>query len=247
MRSSRLTRAVLAAAVLCIAATPADAVVGPSRDGGHLASRVLMVLQRQGASAGFCTGVVVGPKAVLTAAHCVPPGADLRIHFRDEKGAPVLLKVARIMRHPGYRADAIARRQKSIDLAVVILVDPLPASFQAAEIGEPGPVAPGTPFRIAGFGLTREGEAASSGQLREAVLAARMPLSDVLLWADDPQGQGAGACTGDSGGPVLAGSVDRVVALTLWSAGVGGRRCGTLTQSLWLAPYRDWIRAAATK
>ena len=206
-----------------------------------------MVLQRRGTFAGFCSAIVIGSKAVLTAAHCVPPGADLRIHFRAEKGAPVLLPVAGVARHPGYRADAIARRQRSIDLAVVTLVDPLPAGFQPAEIGEPGPVAPGTPFRVAGFGLTREGEAASSGQLREAALAARMPLSDVLLWADDPRGQGAGACTGDSGGPVLAGSASRIVALTLWSAGVGGRRCGTLTQALWLAPYRDWIRAAATK
>ncbi len=243
MRSLRLTRAVLAAATMWFAVAPASAIVGPSRGGEDLASHVLMVLQRRGTSAGFCTAIVIGSKAVLTAAHCVPPGADLRIHFRDGTGAPVLLPVASVARHPGYRADAIARRQRSIDLAVVSLSHALPASFQAAEIGEPGPVASGTPFRIAGFGLTREGEAASSGHLREAALAARMPLSDVLLWADDPRRQGAGACTGDSGGPVAAASAEVVVAMTLWSAGVGGRRCGALTQALWLAPYRDWIRA----
>ena len=243
MTSSRLTRAMLASAALGIAAAPAGAIVGPSRDGGELASHVLMVLQRRGASAGFCTGIVIGPKSVLTAAHCVPPGADLRIHFRDGKGVPVRLAVVAVARHPGYRADAIARREKSIDLAVLTLAEPLPASFHSAEIGEPGPVASGTPFRVAGFGLTREGEAASSGHLRESALAARMPLSAVLLWADDPQDHGAGACTGDSGGPVRLGSVDVIVAMTLWSAGVGARRCGMLTQALWLAPYRDWIRS----
>ncbi|MGI4765255.1 MAG: trypsin-like serine protease, partial [Janthinobacterium lividum] len=69
---------------------------------------------------------------------------------------------------------------------------------------------------------------------------ARAPLSDVLLWAEDPAHAGAGACTGDSGGPMLD-AAGEVAALTLWSAGDGKRQCGALTQALWLAPYRAWI------
>ncbi len=205
-----------------------------------------MVLQRHGPAAGFCTGIVVSPHAVLTAAHCVPPDAEVRIHFKDEAGAPVLLPVSGVIRHPGYRADAIARRERSIDLAIVTLADPLPERFRPATLSTQGSAQVGDRFTVAGFGLGREGEPASSGRLREATLSVRAPLSDVLLWAEDSKHQGAGACTGDSGGPMLDTS-DAVAALTLWSAGVGTRKCGALTQALWLAPYQDWIRAAAAR
>lgn len=204
-----------------------------------------MVLQRQGASAGFCSGIVIGRSAVLTAAHCVPPGADLRIHYPDDGPAPVLRAVSGVVRHPGYRPDAIRRRERSIDLAIVRLAEPLPDRFTPVSVGDAGPVEAGMRFRIAGFGVTREGDGRSSGRLREAQLTARAPLSKVLLWAEDPSHAGAGACTGDSGGPVFDVSGTDAVALTLWSAGDGKHQCGALTQALWLAPYRDWIASAA--
>ncbi len=227
-----------------MSATPADAVVGPSHAAQDRADSLVMVLQRRGPSAGFCTGIVIAPQAVLTAAHCVPSGAEFRIHFRDAAGAPVLLPVAGVTRHPGYRADAIARRERSIDMAVVTLAEPLPARFHAAGFATAATARVDDRFTVLGFGLAREGEAASSGQLRAAILAARAPLSTLLLWAEDPEHRGAGACTGDSGGPVLDAS-GLVAALTLWSAGDGERQCGALTQALWLAPYRAWIAAAA--
>lgn len=245
MRPTRPTLAVSIAIAASLAPpSPAGAVVGPSRDAsGAVVDSAVMVLQRRGAAAGFCTGVVVAPRAVLTAAHCVPPGADIRVHFKDAAGAPVLLPVAAVVRHPGYRADAVAKRERSVDLAVVTLPGPLPEPFRPAALAGEAGTAVGARFTVAGFGLAREGEARSSGRLREAELAARAPLSAVLLWAEDPARGGAGACTGDSGGPVLDGS-GAVAALTVWSAGEGRRNCGALTQAIWLAPYRAWIAGA---
>ena len=237
--------ALLAAAAVIASGPPARAVVGPSRaEVGAVRDSLVMILQRRGPAAGFCTGIVVAPRAVVTAAHCVPAGADLRVHFKDRAGAPVLLPVARVVRHPGYRPDAIARRERSIDLAVLTLDADLPEPFRPATLASVGSARVGDAFTVAGFGLAREGEAASSGTLREATLAARAPLSDVLLWAADPAKRGAGACTGDSGGPVVD-AAGAVAALTLWSAGTGARQCGALTQALWLAPYRAWIAAAS--
>lgn len=241
-RSRLLERGLAACLALTLSASSGRAVVGPTQDDAATARYAVMLLTRSGATAGFCSGVVVTPEAVLTAAHCAPPGAALKLFYRDGSDAPVLLDVAAVERHPEYRANAIRARERSIDLALVRLTAPLPDRFRPAALGgaEP-PTAPGTRFRVGGYGLSREGLPASSGTFRVAALAARAPLSGLLLWAEDPDRRGAGACTGDSGGPVFAADSDAVVAVMVWSAGAGRARCGTLTQAVWLRPHLAWI------
>ena len=216
-------------------ASSAPAMVGPTSDGSAHAAHVVMVLAQAPGRAGFCSGVVVAPDIVLTAAHCVAGASATRVHFRDSRGAPVLLEVRRVLRHPGYRADAVAARAKSIDLALVQTAAPLPSSFSPVALGD-APGAIGASVEVAGFGVTRANEPATSGQLRGARLNLRAPLSDVLLWLD---GDGAGACTGDSGAPVFAdGAVAGIVA---YAQAAQGRGCGGLTQAVRIAPQRAWI------
>src|SRR6266568_5719364 len=60
-----------------LSAAPAFAIVGggaPSVDG--VARSVVTIVGSRG---NFCTGAVIAPKIVLTAAHCVQPGADYKI------------------------------------------------------------------------------------------------------------------------------------------------------------------------
>lgn len=225
-----------------LALGPAAALVGPSQDGAAVARFVIMVLNRAGSVAGYCSGVVLGRNAVLTAAHCVPEGAAVKVHFRDPAGGPVLLDAAEIVRNPAYRADAVKARRRSIDLALIRTASPLPDRFEPARLArEELPPVAGRPYRLAGFGLTREGDPRTSGTLRLAAVAADRPLSRVLLWARDPSGTGAGACTGDSGGPVFEATDDAVAAVMVWSAGLGRADCGALTQAVWLDPERAWI------
>ena len=63
------------------------------------------------------------------------------------------------------------------------------------------------------------------------------PTTAMVAGADAP---GSGACTGDSGGPVLdpAGTLG---AITAWAEGTGKARCGALTQGVLVAPQRGWI------
>jgi hypothetical protein len=229
-----------AVAALVAAAVPAGAVVGVSTTGAAPDKSLVMVLNHRGTSAGFCTGIVLSSHVVLTAAHCMPPGADLRIDIPGTSPAPTLLAVDAVMRHPGYRPDAIRQRERSIDLALVRVVSPLPDGFEPARLAANAGTEPGQAYRLTGFGVGVEGEAHTSGQSRSVTLVARQPLSSVLLWATDPAHRGAGACTGDSGAPMVAED-GAVAALVVWSAGAGSRQCGDLTQALWLAPHRAWI------
>lgn len=219
--------------------TSASAMVGASP--GARADSLVMVLRREGGTAGFCTGIVLARDVVLTAAHCAPKGDDVRVLLPGDPSKPETVPVTGLAPNPEYRPNAVAARQKSIDLALLRLARPLPDAFSPAVLAQSAGAKLGARFVASGYGVGQEGQPATSGTLRSATLVTRAPLSQVLLWAEDPAKSGAGACTGDSGGPVSAeGSAD-IAAVMLWSAGTGAQHCGDLTQAIWLAPQKAWI------
>jgi secreted trypsin-like serine protease len=63
----------------------------------------------------------------------------------------------------------------------------------------------------------------------------------VLIWAADPGGGVAGACSGDSGAPIWSADGSTAVAIAAWAQAPHGRGCGGLTQGPRLAPLRSWI------
>jgi secreted trypsin-like serine protease len=232
----------------CATGSPALSLVGPAAEDQSFAAHVVMVLKGGVSEAAFCTGVVVAPQAVLTAAHCATAIENMRVYYRDGSGASQFVEVAAVAIHPGFRANALIKHAASIDLALIQTRAPLGARFSAAQLDETGAVAVGQALRIVGYGLGREGEGASGGVLRSALLQVRAPLSTILLWAEDPNKAGAGACSGDSGGPILSADGAKVLAITTWSAGAGrGKRCGAVTQGPLVAPQRGWIDSVLRK
>jgi hypothetical protein len=238
----------VAIATLLVASSPASAVVGASEPGARFADHVVMVLTRGGEREGFCSAIVLGPRIVLTAAHCLGSTRDMAVHYRDAAGKPVLIAVAATATHPLYRANAIVTREVSIDLALVETETPIDSRFSPARLaeGEGPPV--GAEATLAGFGVAHEGDAATGGTLRSARLKVRAPLSSILLWTEDADDAGAGACGGDSGGPLFLADGETVAALVAWTSGAErGKRCGLLTQGPLLAPQRDWIESTMAR
>ena len=226
-------------AALAAPLAPAHALVGAGPD-GRFADRVAMVLIRGGDSAGFCSALVLSSRILLTAAHCLRPLRDMAVHYRDAEGAPVIIPVDAAVPHPRYRPDAIQARAQSIDLALIRTVRPLDPRFVAAAIGG-GPPAIGAPAIVSGYGAAREGDWSSGGTLRSVTLAVREPASTVLIWAADPAGREAGACSGDSGAPIWSADGETAIAIVSWAQATHGRGCGGLTQGPLLAPLKSWI------
>lgn len=228
-----VTRAVLALALTC-PAWPAAAIVGGT-DAPTDSS--VMVLTSTG---GVCSAVVVAPDAVLTAGHCAAGPHALRVHYRDSERGPVLVEVAARAVHPGYDAGAVAKRRRSIDLALVRTAEPLPARFVPALLGTAEPRA-GAVMTLAGFGAVKAGDPRSTGTFRSVSVPVIEPYgpSRILVWLQG--GKGLGACQGDSGGPVT-GPSGAVLAVSAW---VGGS-CGGLTQGVRLGPQREWIDRTLT-
>ncbi|SFL31278.1 trypsin-like serine protease [Methylobacterium pseudosasicola] len=219
---------IVLAAALWLAAGPAGAIVGGAEapSGG-----AVMVLSSNG---GVCTGLVLAPDTVLTAAHCVAAGREHRIHFRDESGAPVLVEVAGRAIHPGYDAGAASGRRRSIDLALLRTATPLPPRFPPVTLSAAQPRA-GESLTLAGYGAAKPGDPRTTGTYRSVALPVIEPHgpSRILVWL---QGGAGGGCQGDSGGPIT-GPDGAVLALAAW---IGGA-CGGLTQGVLVGPQRGWI------
>ena len=238
----------IAFAAAALSAAPAGAVVGPSESGARFADHLVMVLSRGGDREGFCTGIVLGRREVLTAAHCLRPTRDMAIVYRDANGRPALIAVVAAEVHPLYRANAIAERRVSIDMALIETETPLDPRFAPPRLADGDGPAVGDEAILAGFGIAREGTPSSGGALRSARLKVRAPLSRILLWAEDGAAAGAGACGGDSGAPLFLADGETVAAIVAWTSGAErGKRCGGLTQGPLVAPQRDWIEATLAR
>ncbi|MGQ0445977.1 MAG: trypsin-like serine protease [Beijerinckiaceae bacterium] len=246
--------AILTCLLGIVSTAPVFAMVGPAREAPEFAPYVVVVLDQTGAKASVCSASVVTRNVVLTAAHCVSGLAATRVYYRESSGDGIFLGVAKIAINPNYRPDATPRGEHSIDLALLLLTEPLPSKFKPVELGGIGPVAVGQHVRIAGFGLSDEDKAriasfgpsdedisGTSGVLRAGVLISSGPKS-TFAFLIDPAGAGLGACVGDSGAPVFAGQGPRLVAVAIQANAEGGHKCGETTVAVQLAPQMPWIR-----
>lgn len=226
---------------------PAAAMV-KSAPAPLLAPHAVMVL---GSKGSFCSAIVLNPQVLLTAAHCVSGSPDYRVHWREKDGQPVLREAAAIAIHPGFAKNAARDRKRSIDLAMIRLAEPLPPQFKPVVLSDLVPRT-GDRLTVAGYGLATENDPVTGGTLRAATLSTIEPYgpSSILVWLSDPatgpKAAGAGACTGDSGGPIFD-SQNALVAVTVYAEGPGQSRCGALTQGLLVAPQRNFIETTLKK
>ena len=231
-------------------ATPAFAIVGggaPSTDG--VARAVVTIVGSRG---NFCTGALIAPKVVLTAAHCVQPGADYKIVEYGADRQPKLQDVKTVAIHPGFRMQAMTDHVATADVALLQLTAPVAGKAPAA-LGMPNiPTQVGGRFTVAGVGVTVRGDGKSGGSIRVAGLIASGKPGTLQIRLVDPVGQGVrdglGACTGDSGAPVFedkpGGPV--IVGVVSWSTGPNGTAgCGGITGVTPLTLYRDWLMQTA--
>jgi secreted trypsin-like serine protease len=239
----------LVAALALLFAAPAQAIVGGGAAPSDGVARSVVTIV--GSRGNFCTGSVIAPKIVLTAAHCVQPGAEYRI-VDYSAGAPALQNVKAVAIHPGFRMDAMLAHRATADVALLQLEQPAKGKA-AAILGMPNiPIAIGGRFTIAGIGVTVRGDGKSGGVVRAAGLVTTGKPGTLQIRLVDPVAQGTrdglGACTGDSGAPVFedkpGGSV--IVGVVSWSTGPNGSAgCGGMTGVTPLTLYRDWLLQTA--
>ena len=238
-------------AAVGLAAVPASAMVGGAPTATEAAGgSVVMILGSYGTA---CTATAVARDLLLTAAHCVQPGADYKLvdrsPSRDPDRLPLLKDIVRIERHPQFDLRRLFGHLATADVALVKLAEPFPARIVAARLGgDAEPVAVGDAFIVAGYGVAVRGDGRTGGTLRAATLVATGVPGTLQIRLIDPrtrgQSPGLGACAGDSGAPAFreenGGLV--IIGVVSWSTGPNVTAgCGGLTGITPLARYRSWL------
>ncbi len=172
----------------------------------------------------FCSGVLVAPKVVLTAAHCLeelPDGEVNAVFGRDGNRDPVVIKADSYLQHPLYSPQAMqdpAHLMAPADLGLMILPDAAPQDYKPVRIvPEDMDVKKGITINLAGYGIT-SAKGKKAGVLREV----KVKLKNI--WHDakeiEVQGtKGKGACMGDSGGPAIVSKRKEHYLLAITSRG----------------------------
>ena len=235
----------LALAIVLVAVPAAHAITGSRSAPSEAVARSIVTVV--GAGGGVCTGTLIAPTIVLTAAHCIVPGNANRVVDYSTK-PPQLIAPRSIASHPAYNAQAMAAHRATADVALLRLPAPMPGK-SPAPLGAPRvPITSNASFTVVGIGVTAAGSGAGVGIARAAALTVTGRPGTLQIRLMDPATRnarpGMGGCTGDSGAPAFEDQDGRsiVVGVVSWSTGPNmSAGCGGLTGVTPLTLYRDWI------
>jgi hypothetical protein len=229
----------LAALAFAVTASPAHAILDGEPD-GNAHPYVVAVRSPTG---GVCTGSVISAHRVLTAAHCMPPGATAKVVFGPNARTSTDFVFGTFNRHPGWCPGCSGGVPgiDTNDVAVIVVpgnIAPpyatLPALGFVDTLGQKQAVT------SVGYGIrTRPKDFA--GQILERyrvtseLVDSNHVISDEYLRLSASKG---GTCGGDSGGPSLVG--DTIVGITAFA--VNSNCAGvTYAQRIDIAQTRNFI------
>ncbi|HSC89366.1 MAG TPA: trypsin-like serine protease [Polyangiaceae bacterium] len=237
------------------AASKSQEIWGAADDANTLEANVIVHL-------GNCSGTLITPRIVLTAAHCTYPSYLPEVRFGNDHTQFVnLVPSTRVVAHPDYqRDDPNAPHYSEYDIALVYLSEPV---FDRAKIHRPSLVAPTNFDSIGMAGWSSCGrninysnpnqtkrqaaifvDGVYQSQTGPDELALRnQPNFGAAIWTRDSEN--TGVCSGDSGGALFVAHADgtrETFGVTSWVSFFGdGTAIGAGWADVTTEAARNWI------
>lgn len=158
----------------------------------------------------FCSGTIVDPRHVLTAAHCLADPEGIEVFAgADPDGEGARRAVTAIRIHPDYDPYRYAA-----DLALLELDEPLDDWLPPTILEDPRALV-GAHVRVVGFGLPAGDDLEADRDKREGLALVTSIDAEEIELAPDP----SQPCRGDSGGPVFVETEDGPLLVGVVSSG----------------------------
>lgn len=193
---------------------------------------------------GPCTGVIIAPHFILSAAHCAEYFSKGEIFFGlvAKAGKATIYKVKNVTPHPKYCGSCFFGDTEPADFkdyAIVEFEEDLPAGFKPVQMATIKQIKKGTTIHLAGYGLDENKK--YDGVLK----ATRVPVAavgDYEFMTDETK---SGSCQGDSGGPAFVMDDGKIYLAGITSRGDGG--CSNHGLYGIPAVEMDWINSVINK
>ncbi len=189
---------------------------------------VVLILMQNQTNGAKCSGTVVAPHVIATAAHCVHPdvlatlGADVAIYVFT--GTDVndpqqldddIVYVDTVAYDPDFDPESVMSNSPPLhDIGAVITKTALPMAPLPIRRSPLDETWVGRDARVVGFGLTEAGDSESAG-VKQVGTVAIAGVNETHVWTDQAAPH---LCGGDSGGPMLGleNGVESLIGVHSW-------------------------------